>query len=181
MRLGPAGFLFEDYVSEILTYAGFKIKNKRIKINGKCARHEIDLIGNKENKKFLIECKYHSHHGVYTGLKEALYTHARFLDASDIFDEELIVCNTKLSFQAKKYAKCAGQQVISWHYPAESLESIIEKNKLYPVTILNPTSGELQMFVQNRIIVAKDLLMCTEYELAKKPKYIPQESDIFRN
>lgn len=170
MRLGPAGFLFEDYAGEVLKYYGLKIKNKRTKVRGKCAIHEIDLICNRNDKKILVECKYHSHHGVYTGLKESLYTHARFLDTSQIFDEEIIVCNTKLSFQAKKYAKCIGQQVISWRYPVTSLESIIEKYRLYPITILNPTSNELQLFVDNHIILAKNLLESTDHELAKKTK-----------
>ena len=43
----------------------------------------------------MIECKYHSSHGVYTGLKEALYTHARFLDLHPKFEGEIIFCNTK--------------------------------------------------------------------------------------
>jgi len=170
MRLGPAGFLFEDYAGEILKYYGLKIKNKRTQVRGRCATHEIDLIGRRNDRKILVECKYHSHHGVYTGLKESLYTHARFLDTNQIFDEEIIVCNTKLSFQAKKYAKCIGQQVISWHYPTDSLESIIEKYHLYPITILNPTSNELKLFMDNHIILAKNLLDFSEQELARITK-----------
>ena len=169
MQLGPAGFMFENYVGEILKHSGFKIKKIRAKIKGTCTVHEIDLIAFNDNKKFLIECKYHSHHGVYTGLKESLYTHARFLDTQYTFDEEVIVCNTKVSVQAKKYAKCVGQQVISWRYPPNnSLEQIIEKNQLYPITILNLDKKELQVFVRNKIILAKDILDYTEHQLSKK-------------
>ena len=168
MRLGPAGFMFENYVGKILTYSDFQIKNIRAKIRGKCAVHEIDLIAISRNKKFMVECKYHSSHGIYTGLKESLYTHARFLDLKPRFDEEVLICNTKVSFQAKEYAKCIGQQILSWRYPpGNSLEQIIEKNRLYPITILNLNAKEIQIFSQNHIMLAKDLLDFTEYDLAK--------------
>jgi len=168
MRLGPAGFMFENYVARILKYSDLKIKKIRAKIQGKCALHEIDLIAFSENKKVMIECKYHSSHGIYTGLKESLYTHARFLDLTPRFDEEYIICNTKISFQAKKYAKCIGQHVISWRYPeGNSLEKIIEENQLYPITILNLTVKEIKIFHSNNIMLAKDLLDHTDYDLVK--------------
>jgi hypothetical protein len=168
MRLGPAGFMFENYVGKILKYSDFKIKNIGAKIRGNCAIHEIDLIALSDNKKFMVECKYHSSHGIYTGLKESLYTHARFLDLQPKFDEEILICNTKVSFHAKKYAKCVDQKIISWRYPpGKSLENIIEKNRLYPITILNLNTKEIQIFSQHHIMLAKDLLDYTEYELAK--------------
>lgn len=169
MRLGPSGFMFENFVGEILKYSGFKIKNIGVKIKGTCAIHEVNLIAITENKKYMIECKYHSHRGKYTGLKESLYTHARFLDMKSIFDEEFLVCNTKVSTQAKNYARCVGQQIISWRYPSNSsLEKIIEENQLYPITILNLNKKELQSFSSNNIILAKDLIDYSEYQLSKK-------------
>ena len=169
MKLGPAGFLFENYVGEILKYSGYKIKKIRGKVKGECITHEIDVMATTDNKKILIECKYHSKHGVYTGLKESLYTHARFLDTSTIFDDEYLFCNTKVSNYAKRYAKCVGQQIFSWHYPINnSIETMIEKNNLYPITILNLTKRELEMFSKNNIILAKDLLNFTAYDLSRK-------------
>ena len=169
MRLGPAGFLFEDYVGEILKHYGFKIKNIRGKIRGECIVHEIDVVATTKTQNILVECKYHSKHGVYTGLKESLYTHARFLDTANYFDTEYLVCNTKVSRYAKQYAKCIGQKILSWRYPAgNSLEKIIEKNHLYPITILNLRSNELEIFSQNGIILAKNLLNYTETDLSKK-------------
>ena len=168
MRLGPAGFMFENYVGKILKHSDFKIKNIRAKIQGRCALHEIDLIALSGNKKFMIECKYHSSHGTYTGLKESLYTHARFLDLKPRFGKEVLICNTKVSFQAKKYAKCVGQQILSWRYPVgNSLEQIIEKNQLYPITILNLNAKEIEIFCQTHIMLAKDLLDYTDYDLVK--------------
>ena len=169
MKLGPAGFMFENYVGEILKYSGFKIRGTRSKIRGKCTVHEIDLVLLVKNKKMLVECKHHSKHGAYTGLKESLYTHARFLDTKPYFDSECLVCNTKISIHAKKYAKCVGQQIISWRYPQNnSLEQIIEKNHLYPITILNLNSKEVGIFLKQEIMLAKNILKYTEYELSKK-------------
>jgi len=169
MKFGTAGYVFENYVGEILKHSGFKIKKIRGKVRGKCIVHEIDLMVFDKNKRMLVECKYHSKHGVYTGLKESLYTHARFLDTKSYFDAECLVCNTKVSNHAKKYAKCVGQQIISWRYPTNnSLENMIEKNHLYPITILNLNSKEIGIFLYYEIILAKNLLDYTEFELSKK-------------
>lgn len=169
MKLGPSGYMFENFVAEILKHSGYKIKKIRSKVRGECANHEIDLIAIYNKKKFLIECKYHAHHGKYVGLKESLYTHARFLDTKPSFDCEGIVCNTKVSGEAKKYAQCIGQDLMSWRYPEHnSLEQNIEKNHLYPITILNLSKHERYQLSKNNIILAKDLLDYTEIQLSKK-------------
>ena len=159
MKLGPGGFAFENYVANILKNYGLNIKGVRNKVKGKCSTHEIDLIAIKNKKKFMIECKHNSTRGRFIGLKVALYTHARFLDTKPSFDGEVIVCNSKVSQNAKKYAKCVGQQIFSWRYPPhQSLEKIIEDYKLYPITILNLKRQELEIFSNNNIMIATDLL-----------------------
>jgi len=168
MRMGPAGFAFENYVASLLEYYGYQVIGIRSKIKGKCALHEIDVIGMKENRKFMIECKYHSSLGMYTGLKESLYTHARFLDLKPKFFGEIIFCNTKISNHAKKYAKCIGQQIFSWRYPGtNSLEKTIEKHNLYPITILNLSQKELGIFSESNMMIAKDLLRYNEEKISK--------------
>ena len=169
MKLGVGGYVFENYVGEILKYLEFDIKKIRGKIRGKCSVHEIDLIAFAKNKRILVECKYHSKPGTYTGLKESLYTHARFLDTKHYFDMEYLVCNTKVSNHAKKYAKCVGQQILSWrHPPNNSIEKIIETNYLYPITILNMNSREIGIFLYHGILLVRNLLEYSESELSKK-------------
>jgi len=169
MKLGPEGFLFENYVGKILDYNGFKIMGIRNKVKGSCANHEIDLIANYEGKKFMVECKHSSSRGSFIGLKVALYTHARFLDTAPSFDGEVIVCNSKISQNAKKYSNCIGQMVLSWRYPPKkSLEKIIEESKLYPVTILSLKPNELEKLFKNNMILAKDLLKQDENILVRK-------------
>ena len=168
MRMGSAGFAFENYIASLLEYYDYQVIGIRSKSHGKCATHEIDLIGSKDYGKFLVECKYHSFRGAYTGLKESLYTHARFLDLQPKFSGEIVFCNTQVSNHAKKYAKCAGQQIFSWRYPASnSLEKIIEKYNLYPITILNLSQNELKIFSESNMMIAKDLLRYDDTKIAR--------------
>lgn len=161
MRMGPAGYRFETYVGEILGAYGHNVLGTGMTINGKCVKHEIDLVTEliSSGEKYMIECKYHNVSGLYTGLKESLYTHARFLDLAGEYAHEMLVCNTKLSDDARTYAKCIGQKIISWRYPPEkSLEIMIEEKGLYPITILGLTKYEIASFERNNMMLVKDLI-----------------------
>lgn len=169
MKLGPAGFLFENYVSRILEENGYQIQNIRKTIQGRCVKHELDIIVYQPDskKKYLVECKYHNYPGIVTGLKESLYAHARFLDLKDVFDGEMLVCNTKVSNEVITYATCIGQSVLSWRYPPNRcLEAMIQSKGLYPLTILPLTKNELFAISRNNIMVAKDLLSIDKNHLS---------------
>jgi len=173
MLMGPAGFPFENYVSAILAEHGFHIKSKRTKISGICVTHEIDIIAITENTnvRYMIECKFHNLPGIYTGIKEALYTHARFLDLKEQFNKEMLVCNTKISNDAITYGKCIGQEIISWRYPINNgLEKMIESKGLYPITILGLNKRELQILSQNNVMLVKDLINADSYQLSPQTK-----------
>ncbi len=138
MRLGPSGFPFETFVGEVLEEYGYGTK-VRTRVMGRCATHEIDVIAEKDGKRYLIECKYHNSVGTYIDLKEALYTHARFLDLTERgdFDGVWLACNTRASIEARRYAECVGMTLLCWRYPRNrGLETLIEKKNLYPITML---------------------------------------------
>lgn len=161
MRMGPAGFQFEEYVARILENAGYQINSLRSEIQGKCVRHEVDIsvYSKKTGKKCMVECKYHNMPGIFTGIKDSLYTHARFLDLGLHFDSEMLVTNTKVSNDVITYSSCIGQEILSWRYPQESsLEKLIESQGLYPLTILPISKKETVLFFKNGISIAKDLL-----------------------
>lgn len=171
MRMGPAGFSFETYIGQILEHFDYITKSIRSEMEGRCVKHEVDLIleSVKDHKKWLVECKYHNMPGRYTGLKESLYTHARFLDLSEKVDREMLVCNTKVSSDVIRYASCVNQKILSWRYPVElGLEKMIELNKLYPITILNPSKRELESFSSNNLMIAKNLLEVPAGEISDK-------------
>ena len=170
MRMGPAGFLFEDYVSRVLENTGYKVEALRLKIQGKCVMHEVDIsahsLGN--NKRYMVECKYHNLAGIFTGIKDSLYTHARFLDLGLHFEAEMLVTNTKVSKDVVTYASCIGQKVISWRFPADrSLEKLIEEHGLYPLTILPLSKNETALLYKNGVEMAKDLLLKDPPQIAR--------------
>ncbi len=159
MSLGPAGFPFEEFMAEVLRNYGYKTTVGGI-LKGKCISHEIDIVAEKENKRYLIECKYHNAPGIYTDLKVVMYSYARFLDLRENFDQAWLICNTKCSRNARKYAKCVDLKITSWRYPGkESLEKMIEREKLYPVTILRSvTRFTKDRLFRAKIMLAKNLL-----------------------
>ncbi len=173
-RLGPAGFIFEHFTGELLREYGYTTKVHNI-LKGFCVSHEIDVVATKKNKSYMIECKYHNLPGIYTGLREALYTYARFLDLSDgakqglcqKFEQAWLVCNTKFSEDSIHYAKCKGIKLIGWNYPEDvSLKSLIEKKKLYPITMIRNLDGDsLDKMSSSDFILAIDLLRNSIKEL----------------
>lgn len=183
MQMGPAGFPFENYVSAILAACGFDVKSRRSTVKGTCVTHEIDIVATDVNlNKYMIECKFHNASGIYTGIKEALYTHARFLDLKGQFDKEMLVCNTKVSVDAITYGKCVNQDILSWRYPdGKGLEKIIEDKGLYPITILGLNRKELQKLSESNIMLAKDLLDLDSYQLSKQVQIPVHRIEVLQN
>lgn len=178
MELGPTGFPFERYVAEIFKEYGYATKVGKI-VKGYCVKHEVDVVAQKEKKHFMVECKYHNSGGLKSDLKVVLYTFARFLDIKkaweklpdhqNFFHQAWLVTNTRCTSQAVRYAKCVGLKIISWRYPKEeSLEFLIEKKGLYPITILPSLDRYArERLAQKRIMLAKDLLKYSVNDLIK--------------
>jgi predicted RecB family endonuclease len=165
--LGPAGFSFEAFMAEVLRNYGYKAEVDVI-LEGKCVPQEVDIVAELDGNRFMIECKYHNTPGIQTDLHVAMYTYARFLDLREKFDQGWLVCNTKCTLTARQYAECVGLKLSSWRYPKESLESLIEKKKLYPVTILTSVSGlERDRLLGAKIMLVRDLLNYGQNELEK--------------
>jgi Holliday junction resolvase len=178
-RLGPAGFAFEHLVAEILKEYGFKTKVHSM-INGFCVQHEVDVVATKKNKSYMIECKYHNLPGIYTGLREALYTYARFLDLKNgskeglcqKFEQPWLICNTRFSDDAIQYSKCIGLRLIGWGYPeVKNLREMIEKRRLYPITMLRKLDKESQEKLSiSGLVLISDLIKISIRELNKITK-----------
>lgn len=169
MKMGPIGLPFESYMSQILPHYGYEINDIRSEVNGRCVKHEIDLIATLDRKKIMVECKFHRKRGIHTGLKISLYTHARFLDLNDQFDGEMLCCNTRLSNDALEYATCVDQKILCWKHPQDNgLERMIEDKGLYPITILNLNRIELSALAKINFMLAKDLLTTDLSMLSRK-------------
>lgn len=160
MDLGPTGYPFEDYVSEILKLEGYITQVRQI-VQGKCITHEIDIVVEKNSKKSIIECKFHNMPGTKSQIHVSLYTKARFDDVKEKhkLQDAWLITNTKMTQDALNYALCSNMKVISWDYPENgSFRDLIERHKLYPVTTLtNLTQVQKQQLAENHIVLARDI------------------------
>lgn len=165
-RLGPAGFTFEKYIAAIFYKNGYKVSlNRQIMGKSRC-RYEIDFIAEKDDLVYVGECKYHNMPGERVDLKTALANHARFedIDKSPFLEgkklRSILVTNTKFSKEALKYSKFAKVELLGWKYPgAKGLEYYIEKERLYPITILPSLKGYLtDIFAKEGLMLVKSLV-----------------------
>lgn len=176
-QLGPSGFPFEKYLSEILKFEGYKVQTD-IVIAGDCVNHEIDVIAEKDNNHYMIECKFHSQSGYKCNVKIPLYIHSRFLDVEkqwtkkkghdNKFHQGWVATNTQFTTDAIQYGKCAGMYLLSWDYPKnESLKDRIDASGLHPVTCLTTLTGrEKQALLDKLIVLCQDI--CKDENLLKK-------------
>ncbi|MBT4135319.1 hypothetical protein HOD75_00685 [archaeon] len=172
MTLGPHGFLFEEFFSQVLKAYGYKTSTGNI-VKGKVVSHEVDIIAEKK-LRHMIEAKYHNRKGVYTDTKVTMYTHARFLDIQSNprkkFDSAWLVTNTKCTSRAVKYARGVNLKIIGWKYPSKgNLQELIEKKELYPITIFKSVSEHVKdKLFKAKIVLAKDLVTHDMNDLIKK-------------
>lgn len=167
MELGPEGYLFERFVGELLKTKGFKVEMGK-SVEGFCVTHEVDVVGEKNDYHIMVECKFHNSLGIKSDVKVALYVQARFEDIErrwkaqpghgQKFHEAWLVTNTKLTSDAIRYGTCIGMKVIGWNYPnEESLQILIEKSGLHPLTSLVTLSNS-----QKRQLLNKGLVLCKD-------------------
>jgi len=167
MEMGPTGYPFEVFVGKIFETMGYEVETGVI-VQGKCIQHEVDVIARKPGEMMMIECKFHSDNRTNSGVQVPLYIQSRFLDVKAVWEENYgtgiafkggVVCNTRFSDDAIKYANCAGLMVISWDYPANTgLKYRIDKSGLHPVTsLISLTLKEKQFLLEKGIVLCSQL------------------------
>jgi Holliday junction resolvase len=166
-RLGPTGYPFEKYYSFLLKSYGYETQTGSI-IEGRCVKHEIDVIAVNGEEVNLVECKYHNKSGTTVDVKVAMYVDSRFRDLAPVMavkypDRKFrgwLVTNTRFTDDALQYAECNKLALKSWGYPDnQSLEKMIEDKRLYPVTIVSGIqSGLISRLLKENIILLKDLV-----------------------
>jgi hypothetical protein len=180
-RLGPTGFPFEKYIKNVLETLGYQVKINQF-LPGKCLRsYEIDFVAKKGNLIYIGECKYKQHLGETISYHDALSHYARFLDILNsryfasgknkgFMVKSMLVTNAKFNKRTQDYCRCVGTELLGWNYPRNrGLEYFVDKEKLYPITILPALKGYLKdVFVKEKIILAKYLLQIDIRRFAKK-------------
>ncbi len=167
MQLGPSGYPFEKFIARLLDHMGYQTQVNVI-LTGKCVEHEVDVDAQKDNQRFMVECKFHNRAGTKTRSKEALYTQARFDDLTDHFTQPWLVTNTKLTTNAIKYAECKNMHLLAWRYPQKgSLEQLIEQNNLHPLTCFSFLDRhDRQLLFQNNLVLCQDLAKAGDKKLS---------------
>ncbi|WP_062054222.1 ATP cone domain-containing protein [Aquimarina longa] len=168
MELGPSGFPFEKLVGKLLAHEGFETKVGVI-VQGNCVQHEVDVIAQKDNYHYMIECKYHSDQGRFCNVKIPLYIHSRFLDVEKHWEHQKgheaklhkggVYTNTRFTTDAIQYGKCVGLLLTSWDYPmGNGLKDRIDKSGLHPLTALTTmTKSEKTKLLDKGIVLCKEL------------------------
>jgi len=172
MQLGPTGYPFEKFFALVLKAHGYNVKINQI-FRGKNVWHEIDVVAEKD-KRYMVEAKYHNSMGLHVKVKIPLYVYARFLDIKKNFDSPWLVTNTKCTPDALNYAKGVNMKVTSWNYPRdESLQKLIEKKNLYPITVLKNIGKHVkERLFEGNVMLVRNLV---EYDLSelKRRTHLP--------
>lgn len=168
MELGPTGFPFEKLVGKLMEFEGFNTQVGVI-VQGNCVSHEIDVIAEKENNHYMIECKYHSSQGRFCNVKTPLYVQSRFMDVKQRWKSQVehdaklhrggLYTNTRFTTDAIQYGTCVDLMLVSWDYPPQnSLKVRIDKAGLYPLTALATlTKTEKRQLLDKGIVLCKEV------------------------
>jgi len=163
--LGPTGYPFEKFVGELLKNQGYKVQ-VGVMVNGNCVQHEVDVLAEKNDREYMVECKFHTDQHRKSDVKVALYIHSRFLDVEKEWNKNpeeasrihqgWIVTNTRFTNDAVKFGTCAGLNMISWDYPGNgSLRQRIDRSGLHPLTALQSLTKK-----EKQAILNEDTVLC---------------------
>lgn len=166
-EFGPTGYPFERFINAILKYSGYKTKVSEI-LQGKCVKHEIDVIAQKNNHTTIVECKFHSEQGLKCNVKIPLYINSRYLDVKANWNsgpykkahltQGWLVTNTRFTEDALQYGKCCGLYLLSWDFPKDnSLKDRIDRLGLYPITVSTQLTNREKQF-----LLSRDIVLCRE-------------------
>lgn len=177
MEFGPTGYPFEHFIGALFEKQKYSVLVGQM-IEGKCVSHEMDVIATRENNQNLVECKYANNQSSRISIQVPLYVKAR---VDDIVEKRKqsnqyngftfkgwVVTNSRFTSESIEYAKCSGLQLLGWDYPkGYGLKDIIEKVKIFPVTILSQLTKKQKNLLMDKGIVTCAYLM-KEKEVMKE-------------
>lgn len=168
LELVNLGCSFETYIGYILRTLGYET-HVNVTLRGTHAIHEIDVIAEKEDCHYMIECAFHDKQGVKNDIRLPLYSHSRFNDVEhswrkqsgqrDKFHQGWIVTNNRLTSHAIAYSESVGLRVLGWDYPAESsLKLLISAYGLHPITcITGLTRADKKELLDREMVLCRTL------------------------
>jgi len=169
LDLGPSGFPFEQFCGRLFEAMGYRVAYNQF-LEGRCVRHEIDIIAERDGERLFAECKFHNRASYRNDVKLPMYLHARSLDlrASEegAHDAFWVLSNTTFSEDALAYGDCEGLILAAHntdHYPLT--RGLINEHGLHPVTCL----GSLKV-AQKRSLIEAGAVLCRD--LLDQPGYL---------
>jgi hypothetical protein len=173
MELGPTGYPFEKLVGRIFEKQGYAVSVGQI-LEGHCITHEVDVIATGKDTQCLVECKYSQDQGKQVSIQVPLYVRSRMDDIIRKRQEMpeyhgykfigWVATNTRFTMDSIQYGKCSGLQLLGWDYPAgNGLKELIEREKIYPVTVLHQLTRKEKLDLLNLGIVT-----CSQLNLDRK-------------
>jgi hypothetical protein len=177
LDLGPSGFPFEYFLTEIFKTKGYKTETGTI-LTGGCGTHEVDVVAINDKEVIAVEAKFHNKLGFKTDMKVLLYVAARFEDLKkNNFDhiqkpgmtgKGMIITNTDFTLNAISYAECSGVEAVSWAYPRKgNLHDMIEEAGLHPLTCLTTISDAHKKALLERGTVLCKMIQNDSEQLSK--------------
>ncbi|MBN2810458.1 MAG: restriction endonuclease [Spirochaetales bacterium] len=165
MELGNSGRPFEIFVGEIFKAKGYEVETG-IVVQGKSITHEMDVIATGHGRQHLVECKYSQMQGNHVSIQVPLYVHSRINDIVALRQSlneyrnlrftGWIATNTRFSTDSIQYSSDYSLELLSWDYPrGESLRNIIERDRIFPVTILSTLNPKEKVS-----LIARDIVTC---------------------
>lgn len=167
--LGPAGYSFEKWVAKFFQSYGYKTLTGQL-IPGVAVTHEADVIAQKDERTYWIECKFRNTVDAKISVTTPMYLLSRIKDISvkeyNLFGEPAtftkgwLVTNAYLTTDSIQFGEHYGIDLLSWDYPVgKSIKSLTDKKALYPVTCLTTISQkEKEVLMGAGCIMVKDLM-----------------------
>lgn len=185
-ELGPTGYPFEKLIAALLQQKGY-ITQVGVIFKGKCVSHEIDVLAEKNNSTYAVECKFRTDPKAVINVQTPLYVNSRFLDIKEGWKNsreiksELkqgwLVTNTQFSSDSIDYSKCIGLRLLSWDYPENNgIKQNVDHYALYPITtLLSLTKPEMNMLIEKNIVLTKELY--TNIKILDELNFMPSRKE----
>lgn len=117
-------------------------------VKGHCINHEVDIVAEKGDRHFMVECKFYSEQGRKCNVQVPINIQSRFMDIKITLEKQpghgsklhqgWLAINTRFSEDAIQYGNCIRLKLISWDYPENgSLKERMDRSGLHPITCLS--------------------------------------------
>ena len=172
--LGPAGYYFEKWVARFFENYGYQTMTGQL-IPGAAVTHEADVIAQKGENTYWIECKFRNTVDAKISVTTPMYLLSRIKDISvntydlfggnTIFNKGWLVTNAYLTTDSVRFGEHYGISLLSWDYPGgRSIKNLVDQKSLYPVTCLTTiTPTEKEILLSSGCIMVKDILKNERY------------------